>query len=237
MTPPLAPTGSISAQHITKRFGSQGALNNLNLTINCGERVLLLGANGAGKSTLLRILAGLARCDDGEVRIDGQPRGTTVSSQIGYVGHQTLLYPCLSVRENIELFAALAGADSSSTDLLSRWQLDNHAERMVGELSRGLQFRVSLARALVAQPRFILLDEPSAALDEEALALLIGNLQSAALANSAIIIATHDIRRLASIATRVVVMRAGHIQHDSANTSSLTITPEIAISLYIEGGL
>lgn len=218
------------ADGIVKRFGSQAVLRDLSCSILAGEIVLLLGSNGAGKSTFLRVSAGLLQSDAGNI---GRPPGIKLP---GYVGHEPMLYPHLTVLENLSLFAALSGASrdkarQQSNAAIDCWKLVAHAHKRVVELSRGLQMRVSLARALQPSPSLVLLDEPTSALDEESVAMLRGVLADIAAPggrHGAVVIATHDIERLRPIATRIVLLQAGRLEADSTTAVRAGTNPSVA---------
>lgn len=199
----------LEARDISKAFGPALALNNVSLQCCAGEVVLVLGANGAGKSTLLRILAGLARSDGrGTVRVAAKP--------VGFVSHHLFVYSRLTVRENLALFAALSGANSSAVEAaIASWELEGLASTPVGDLSRGNQARVGLARAFLGEPTLRLLDEPSSNLDERGVELLKRAISGRGGSEAATIVATHDLHRLAGIATRVLVMSQGEIIADT----------------------
>jgi ABC-type multidrug transport system ATPase subunit len=205
----------LEAHSLSKRFGLVPVLKKLSVSFSAGERVLLLGANGAGKSTLLRIFSGLSRPDSGTVK---KPPGMAV----GFVSHHLFLYSRLSVIENLNLFAPTVSRIAID-DALSMWGLDSYATRQVCELSKGNQVKVSIVRALISKPSVILLDEPSSNLDERATATLREALITASDEHGQAplcITATHDIHRLASIGTRVVVMGEGRVVSDSGPAAS-----------------
>jgi ABC-type multidrug transport system ATPase subunit len=169
-----------------------------------------LGANGAGKSTLLRIFAGLARADKGRV-INSFP------GAIGFLSHHLFLYGRLTVQENLNLFSSLSGG-SSVEEVISHWGLQSHASTLVSDLSKGNQSRVALARTFMGNPFVRLLDEPSSHLDDRGIQLLVDGLREthSALSGRALtIVATHDIHRLGSLATRVVALAQGQVLADS----------------------
>jgi ABC-type multidrug transport system ATPase subunit len=201
----------LEVKDVTKTFGSLSVLKRLSLSCGSGEVVLIVGANGAGKSTLLRAIAGLAHPDSGSVI-----RNTT---RIGFLSHHLFLYGRLSVRENIKLFASVQGA-SEWSDVVSRLELSKVVDRPVSELSKGMQARVGIARAFLGSPELILLDEPTSNLDEKGTSLLLGEIarrRSETNARSTFLIATHDLHRMASIATRVVVLADGNVVADSGD--------------------
>ena len=199
----------LELQGVVKTFGSMRVLNHVSVSCAPGEIVLLLGANGAGKSTLLRVMAGLTRCDQGQVH-----RARTTS--VGFISHHLLLYNRLSARENLALTATLGecGRDAVAR-ALSTWALDDVADLPVSDLSKGTQARVGLARAFLNRPRLRFLDEPSSNLDDRGVELLRAAIKQAEEKPSATVVATHDVHRLQGLGTRVVVMSRGEIVGDS----------------------
>jgi ABC-type multidrug transport system ATPase subunit len=199
----------IDGRGIEKRFGAHLVVRDVTLACHPGEIVLLLGANGAGKSTLLRILAGLVRADRGGVRL-------APGVKVGFSGHHTGLYSKLSVLANLRLYAELAGVEQGALqEILRLWQLDQVQHKEISEVSRGAQSKASLIRALMNQPEVLLLDEPSSNLDDRSTELLLKEVSLRAEAGSAVLLATHDLARIASVANRVVVMEQGNIVADS----------------------
>lgn len=204
----------IEVKGVTKSFGSLQVLKRLSISFAPGETVLLVGANGAGKSTLLRVMAGLTRPDRGSV--------TNHAMQLGFLSHHLFLYGRLSVGENLALYSALNSA-SSVSEIVARLELANYLHRPVAELSKGLQARVGIARTFLSRPDLVLLDEPTSNLDEKGTALLLRELELVKRATKnrvTCIIATHDLHRLAPVATRVVVMENGGVAADSASVAS-----------------
>ena len=207
---------------INRSFDRRSVLEGLNLDLYAGDFTLLLGANGSGKSTLLRICSGLMRPDSGSNFFQGKGPGAGCTwkvppaALIGHAGHQLHLYSLLSVAENLTLTRALLAPGLGMDDYLKFWQLEQVAEKRVNALSRGLQFRVSLARALMHAPGFIFLDEPTSCLDDASLGLLLRFLEKARQdAGSSVVIATHDLGRLSSFASRILVLEDKRISKDS----------------------
>ena len=204
----------IQVRNVSKTFGAVRVLNRLNLSFVAGEITLLLGANGAGKSTLLRILAGLARADSGSI--------DRTTGRIGFLSQQSFLYSRLTVAENIKLFSEVTERQQVEP-ILSRWGLSASAKILVGDLSRGTQARVGLARAFLASPDVLLLDEPSSNLDERGTELLLTAMRDErerAGSKLVSIVATHDLHRLRSIADRIVVMSAGEVLADTGSKAT-----------------
>ena len=157
---------------LTKRYGSNQALGGVGLEVAPGEIVALLGPNGAGKSTLLRIIATLVGPDGGSARVGGHDvvaDALAARAALGLMlGEERSLYWRISGRRNLEFFGRLQGLDREAArargdELLERFGLGNVAERRCGEYSTGMRARLGLARALIASPPVLLLDEPLAA--------------------------------------------------------------------------
>lgn len=213
---------SLELHSVTKAFKKTPALNNLSLIFNSGENVLLLGANGSGKSTLLKTCVGLLRPDSGKVLFNKEALPLPPYRQIGYLSHHLFLYSHLSVTENISFYASLFGISVNISQVLEEWNLKQFANKRVHELSRGLQYRVTLARTFLADPRYLLLDEPSSSLDETSVKILSEKIKSNQKNKDIIvIIVTHDLTRLSDLADRVVVMDSGRVVCDSQQLRSV----------------
>lgn len=203
----------LRARGLGKRFGSIHALAPLDLELAPGVALAVLGPNGAGKSTLLRLLAGLARPSSGEIEIGGV-RGTRAARRraIGLVGHTTFLYGTLTTRENLLLAARLYGlgdAAQRAARMLAEEDLEAVASLRVAALSRGLAQRAAIARALLHDPKLVLLDEPWTGLDARAAERLSRRLTALVGAGRALAIVTHDLARVAGLAARALVLVRG----------------------------
>jgi len=213
----------IETRGLVKAFDLLVVLRKLDLQIQRGEFVALLGPNGSGKSTLLRLLAGLTRPSGGTIRIGGWElpgEAGAIRAQIGMVSHKTLLYENLTARENLRFFARLYNLDPSIRDkrmdaLLRQVGLAKRGESLVRTFSRGMQQRLSIARALLHEPDVLLLDEPYTGLDQDAGATLDDLLAQAHSDGHTIIMTTHQNERAARIASRVVILHRGAIGYDS----------------------
>ena len=159
----------IELNNLVKRFGAVRALDGVSLEVSRGSTVAIFGANGSGKSTLLRVVAGLLRPTTGTVALaGGDPRAA--KARIGYLGHNSHLYPYLSATENMLFYARLYGVDiSRAQDLLWRVGLIHKLDAQVRTLSRGETQRLGLARSLLHDPDYLLLDEPFSGLDKAAI--------------------------------------------------------------------
>lgn len=212
----------ISASGVSKRFGPRLALQNIDVQVKAGQLVALVGPNGAGKSTLLRILATLAKPSAGRVELAGfrlPAQAVEARAILGFLGHQPILYPELSAEQNL-LFAARLRQVKNPTrrviELLKSFDLDLRRHEPVRSFSRGMQQRVALAGALLARPKVLLLDEPHSGLDADSVAILDEQLRRLLKWGTAILMATHDLRRAKGLASRVDILAGGRL------TASLT---------------
>jgi len=160
----------IRTENLGKNFGKVKALDDLNLEINEGELYGLLGPNGSGKTTLLRILVGVLLPTYGKIQIMGSDKPFLRSSEIGYMNQSESLYIDLTVQENLSFFGSLYGVKKSQCrkkvdELLDLFKLSERADDLVGNLSGGTKKRVSLACALVHNPKLLILDEPTVGID------------------------------------------------------------------------
>ena len=227
----------VEAASLTRSFGTRRAVDRVTLTIGAGECLALFGPNGAGKTTLLRLLAGLLRPTSGEAKVDGVvlPGGAAARAAVGLISHQTMLYPALTALENVVFAARLHGvpdATSAARAALGRLAIADRADTPVRALSRGMQQRVTVARALVHSPRVLLLDEPFTGLDDAGSTTLAGTLAQLAREGAALLLVTHDVREGLALATHVAVMRRGTVVlHEPRIASG---EPEAFVSRYRE---
>ena len=218
-TPPPVRAG-LELRNVSKYYGDLAALEGAQLRVGPGESILLYGPNGAGKTTLLRLLATIARPSEGEVLFEGRnvrQRAAEAKAAIGFVSHPTFLYGDLTVRENLEFFAtlfALPEPEKKITAALEFFTLGGRIQTPVRKLSRGLQQRVSLARALLHEPKFLLLDEPFTGLDAATTTALETVMRQFPAEGRTVVFSTHDFARGASLARRLVKLEAGRIRYD-----------------------
>jgi heme exporter protein A len=167
---------AIELDGLERSYGDRVALAGVTLSLPRGATLAVLGANGAGKTTLLRVLAGLLRPHAGTARVLGAelPRERwKVLGQVGYLGHEPLLYRDLSGRENLRYHASLHGVDGSRVEkVLTAVGMARRADEPLRDLSRGMVQRLAAARAVLHDPPLLLLDEPRAHLDPAATELL-----------------------------------------------------------------
>jgi heme exporter protein A len=212
----------LEARGLWRAYGRRQVLRDLDLAVSAGEAVAVVGPNGAGKTTLLRVLAGLARPDRGDVRLEGRPLrrdAPDVRRAVGLVSHQTLLYDDLSLVENLTFAARLYGLPSplaAARGALDEAGLGSRADESPRRLSRGLAQRAAIARALLHRPRLLLLDEPFTALDAAASGRLRAELDERRRQGLGIVLVTHQLAEAWEAATRIAVMVDGRWACDEA---------------------
>lgn len=217
----------IEIEALSKAYGFMPVLKKLSLSVERGQFLALLGPNGSGKSTLLKILAGLVKPNSGTIRIGGweipQEIGA-VRQQIGMVSHKAFLYDNLTAKENLQFFGRLYGIHDPEriATLLEQVGLTRRANSLVRTFSRGMQQRLSIARALLHEPHILLFDEPYTGLDQDAGAVLDNLLRDAHAVGHTILMATHQLQRAAELADRYTILSKGQIAYDDTKQLSST---------------
>ena len=226
----------LAVADVARHYGRRKALSQISFTCEPGEIVGLLGPNGAGKSTLLNILATLLAPSKGTVSYGdrtSEQGGAAVRAQIGMLGHDLFLYPELTARENLTFFAhlyGLAGVAAVVETALDRANLSARADDYVGGFSRGMRQRVALERALLHDPRLILLDEPFTGLDQASTRALVARLHDRQRAGCMIVLATHDLDVVDGVLTRALFLINGRQSTGSAAGGSLREQYQAAVA-------
>ncbi|MES2523591.1 MAG: ABC transporter ATP-binding protein [Gemmatimonadota bacterium] len=202
------------AEGLVRRFGTRRAVDGVSLALGAGECMALFGPNGAGKTTLLRMLGGLLKPAEGRATLlrHALPGDASVRRLIGLISHHSMLYAPLTALENVRFAAECQGmpdADAAAMASLERLRVADRADTPVRLLSRGLQQRVSIARALVHRPRLLLLDEPYTGLDDVGARALTAALRALKAEGTSLVLVTHHIGEGLAIATQATVMLAG----------------------------
>lgn len=210
---------ALALSHVTKRFGSTIALNDISLTVERGEFICFLGPSGCGKTTLLRIIAGLELAEEGTVMLEGRDLSETPARHrnFGVVFQSYSLFPNMTALRNIGYGLECrrkprAEIDARAAEMLKLVELSEHGNKLPSQLSGGQQQRIALARALATDPEVLLLDEPLSALDakvRESLRLEIREVQKRL--GITTIMVTHDQEEALTMADRIVVMDTGTI--------------------------
>ena len=220
----------IVIQDLRKSFGQQKVLNGIDLVVNGGETLAVLGRSGTGKSVLLKLVVGLQKPDSGSIRVLGQDiakldgdRLNEIRKKIGFLFQSAALYDSLTVEENVAFPLARhtrmseAERKNRARELLSAVGMESDLEKLPSEISGGMQKRVGLARALALDPEILLFDEPTAGLDPIT-AAEIGKLivEQQKERNITSVVVTHEIHSAKIFADRFVLMNEGKILADGA---------------------
>jgi ABC-type multidrug transport system ATPase subunit len=213
MTSPAAAADftSISFADVSRHFGRRRVLNKISLRCQAGEIVALLGPNGAGKSTLLSIAATLLDPSSGAVHYGehtARSLGAALRSRIGVLGHDLYVYPELSASENLVFFGRLYGLADLPARVSAALERAGLGERddPVGRFSRGMRQRLALERALLHEPRLVLLDEPFTGLDDSATGSLRQRLLELRQAGCIVLLTTHDLETIDGLVDRALVL-------------------------------
>jgi ABC-type multidrug transport system ATPase subunit len=208
---PTAPV--ITVTNVIKQFGRFAALRGVTAEFAGGKLYAILGDNGAGKTTLLRTLAGLNQPSSGKVSILRSGKFHDICEQVGYMAHPSLLYDEMSGMENLEYFARLYGITSSTrcAEVIRAVGLDPALIRPVGHYSQGMRQRMSLARALLNDPKILLLDEPFSNVDLHSATEMVRLLARTRDQGKTIFIVTHQAALLEAAADEFVWMEHGKI--------------------------
>jgi ABC-type multidrug transport system ATPase subunit len=212
------PSASITVRDVVKQFGRFAALRGVTAEFDAGRFHAILGDNGAGKTTLLRALAGLAHPTRGEISIFGKtPKDAC--RDIGYMAHPSLLYDEMSGMENLRYFAGLYGisGDSRAQEVIRSVGLDPQLTRSVGQYSQGMRQRMSLARAILHDPKVLLLDEPFSNVDVHSAREMVALLKAMRDGGKTIFVVTHQALLLEGVADEFIWMESGQIVDRTAN--------------------
>lgn len=203
----------ITVSNLIKQFGRFAALRGVSAEFAAGKLYAILGNNGAGKTTLLRTLAGLNHPSSGQVSILGAVKFHEVCNQVGYMAHPSLLYDEMSGMENLTYFAQLYGIKDGTRcgEAIRSVGLDPDLTRPVGQYSQGMRQRMSLARALVHDPKILLLDEPFSNVDLHSAADMVRLLARLRDQGKTIFVVTHQASLLDGAADEFIWMEAGRI--------------------------
>jgi len=207
----------IEVEGLGKSFGNHRALTDINLRVGSGERVTVFGPNGAGKTTLIKVLSTLMKPSAGTVRLDGSDISkapTEVRRKIGLVAHQTFLYDDLTVYENLRFYGKMYDVVNLEEQIhdVVRWvRLETRLHDRVGTLSRGMQQRISIARAVIHNPSIVFLDEPEVGLDPRAIVMVREVLDSLSAGERTVVMTTHNLEQGIEMSDRVVILDKGRI--------------------------
>lgn len=226
----------VSVADVGRWFGRRKALAGVTFDCQAGDIVGLLGPNGAGKSTLLAILSTLLTPSAGRVAygaMSSTESGAALRARLGVLGHDLYLYPELTARQNLLFFAKLyrrpeGGSRAAPTSDDARVEgalrvagLIDRADEPVQRFSRGMRQRIALERALLHQPRLLLLDEPFTGLDQASALALVSRLRGLQASGTIVILATHDLDVAEGLLSRALFLRNGRVAADESGSTGL----------------
>ncbi|MEN4011277.1 MAG: amino acid ABC transporter ATP-binding protein [Chloroflexota bacterium] len=222
----MSPAPIIHIENVHKHFGSVHALRGVNLDIQRGEVVVIIGPSGSGKSTLLRCINRLEEFEQGKIIVDGIPLDTAaninaVRTEVGMVFQQFNLFPHLTVLENIMLAQRIVRkrnaeeANRVAVELLNKVGIPEKAQNFPGQLSGGQQQRVAIARALAMNPKIMLFDEPTSALDPEMIQEVLDVMLALAKEGMTMVVVSHEMGFARAAAHRAILMDSGQIIEDA----------------------
>ncbi|MDF2788427.1 MAG: heme exporter protein CcmA [Neobacillus sp.] len=223
----------IEIKKLTKQADNKLILRGIDLSITQGETVAILGPNGAGKSTLLKVLATLIKPTSGLVKINGldlKKDHIEVKKMFGYLPHSSLLYDHYTPLENLVFFGNLYGVknvEDRARKLVNEVGLSFFINEPVKNFSRGMIQRIAIARAIIHEPRIMLLDEPHTGLDQGAISILNNVVLSMKQKGCTTLMVTHDFKQAAEICDRIIIVKNGKIADDfKINSQSLSLVSE-----------
>jgi len=225
----------ITVRKLVKRFGLKTVLRGMDFSVEQGEFVALLGPNGAGKTTFLRILSSLSRPTLGYVNIAGYSlpnQASAVRRRLGVVSHLPLLYGDLTAEENLQFYARMYNIQNAGkriSDVLEMVGLVSRRRDLVRTYSRGMQQRLAIGRAVLHDPEVMLFDEPHTGLDQDASQMLDTVLREVAARGRTVVMTSHDLARVADLASRFDILSRGGI---AASIQRTQINPNDLLAFY-----
>ena len=211
-----ATTGMIEVKHLTKRYGTRLAVDNISFKASAGEIVGLLGPNGAGKTTTMRILTGFMAPNGGSATIAGYDvmrDSVKARSQVGYLPERVPVYPDMTVHGYVTFWAKLRGARNpraQADQALERVQLSDRRNTLIRNLSKGMRQRLGLAQALVHNPPVIILDEPTIGIDPQQVIEVRDAVRQLG-QDHTVLLSTHILSEAEQVCDRVIIINKGHI--------------------------
>lgn len=221
----------VEIKDLSKKFGRRIALNGVSFSVSAGESFAILGPNGAGKTTLVRVLSTLLKPNSGTVKIAGYDvveEPEKIKRQIGVVSHNPFLYDDLTAFENLTFYADLYSAGRGNIDaLIKKVDLYERKDNLVGEFSRGMKQRLSIARSLLHEPQILILDEPGTGLDIQSKRTFYDTIKGLNKKGTTVLLTTHyldeaeELCQKAAILDRGTVRASGELEEIKGGAKSL----------------
>ncbi|MEE8619297.1 MAG: ABC transporter ATP-binding protein [Dehalococcoidales bacterium] len=214
---PASPSCAVKVQGLTKSFGNRYALKGVDLSLSGGEHLVIFGPNGAGKTTLVKILSTLVKPSSGNVWLDGidiRDKPAQIRRKIGLVSHQTFLYDNLTIYENLKFYGKMydvSDLEQRIQEVISWVQLESRLHDRLDTLSRGLQQRASIARAVLHNPSMLFLDEPEVSLDPHVSTVIRDMLASTNSGSRTVVMTTHNLERGLELGDSVIILDRGRV--------------------------
>jgi ABC-2 type transport system ATP-binding protein len=231
---------SISISNLSKKYGKQTVLNDINFEIKKGEVVGFLGPNGAGKTTTMKILTGALAYDTGSVKICGlevKENQLQTSSLVGYLPEQNPLYPDMYVKEYLQFVGEIykLGKENEQrvNEVIVKVGLEQEFQKKIGKLSKGYRQRVGLAQTLISNPQVLILDEPTSGLDPNQLEEIRSLIRETG-KNKTVLLSTHILQEIKAICNRVIVINKGEIVADYSDLSKINVFDEFNFHFEVE---
>ncbi len=219
---------AIEVKRLIKSYGEHHALRGIDLNVKWGDILAIFGPNGAGKTTLLKVLATLVKPSAGDVSVAGfnlKQDAIMIRRRIGVVTHQTLLYDDLSAYENLRFYGKMYDVSNLRdriSQLVAQVGLESRINDPVRTLSRGMQQRLAIARALIHDPPVLLLDEPGTGLDQHASAMFANILNSTVNKQRAVLMTSHSLEQGAALSNRIAIMADGKIAYEGSKQMDIS---------------
>ncbi|MCK4273788.1 MAG: ABC transporter ATP-binding protein [Dehalococcoidales bacterium] len=239
---PVASTWAIEARGLEKSFGEHRALRGIDLKVTRNESLVIFGPNGAGKTTLLKILSTLVKPSAGSVWLDGidiRDKSAQIRHKISLVSHQTFLYDNLTVFENLKFYGKMydvADLEKRIKEVIAWVQLESRLHDRAGTLSRGLQQRASIARAVLHNPSILFLDEPDVGLDPHASAMVRDILGSINSGSRTVVMTTHNLERGLELGDSIVILDRGKVVYQATREAISEVNFRQIYDRYTETG-
>lgn len=209
---------SLEIKNLTKKFGEQTALNNINIEIKKNEIIGLLGPNGAGKSTLMKSIVGVLKVDEGEIIFDGKniaENEISTKKKIGFLPENNPLYNEMYVREYLQFVADIHKTSKEKVDkIIDLVGITPEKSKKISQLSKGYKQRVGLAQAILNAPDLLILDEPTNGLDPNQI-IEIRNVIKEIGKEKTVILSTHIMQEVEALCSRVILIHQGKIVQDT----------------------